>query len=486
MFADPVSSARSVTEKPPRCVTSVSVNGQLICRNSLMHRRRVLEIFDYYIALYRHYVPWSLNWNKKRDNEVQCSPLWMTPTGLEDIHATPCHNICHHDARRVDEWKVNDDAAAWHQKRIVRPVAGPQSATTRTVEQISGPPAIHTTHQRHHRFMYSRPSLVHESLNNSSFTSGLVMIEYTFFRLVHSRASKRERERERERNGKRSPRFRCDTQSYAPKSLEVVGRVCWYRMPLSHVFVLRRFEDTRESNYGHPSFLSASSLRWIIRADDFIFRRGGRLHVPAELSQLECSNELIMQKIRWVGKLFGINVDEMCGYEEEVCSNRACLGCIYRWILSWKQVDRVSGICFRVSLKLNSRIYERNFSTQRKRDLNKVQTNDVSSNLRVYRLQRQVFCNLHTTRCALIYNEDLLLRSRLRNIDSPDLRWGINRRIRISQQAGAETRVWWSSSADEEFFESTFRCAVIGNRSWFSSRVSRVTRQTIWWSLIVS
>jgi len=206
MFADPVSSARSVTEKPPRCVTSVSVNGQLICRNSLIHRRKVLEIFDYYITLYRHYVPWSLNWNKKRDNEVQCSPLWMTPTGLEDIHATPCHNICRHDARRVDEWKVNDDAAAWHQKRIVRPVAGPQSATTRTVEQISGPPAIHTTHQRHHRFMYSRPSLVHESLNNSSFTSGLVMIEYTFFRLVHSRASKRERKRERE-TGKEVPVF---------------------------------------------------------------------------------------------------------------------------------------------------------------------------------------------------------------------------------------------------------------------------------------
>jgi len=62
--------------------------------------------------------------------------------------------------------------------------------------------------------------------------------------------------------------------------------------------------------------------------------------------------------------------------------------------------------------------------------------------------------------------------SRLRNIDSPDLRWGINRGIRISQQAGAEARVWRGSSTDEEFFESTFRCAVIGNRSWFSSRVS--------------
>lgn len=32
-------------------------------------------------------------------------------------------------------------------------------------------------------------------------------------------------------------------------------------MPLSHVFVLRRFEDTRESNYGHPSFAPASIVR---------------------------------------------------------------------------------------------------------------------------------------------------------------------------------------------------------------------------------
>lgn len=53
-----------------------------------------------------------------------------------------------------------------------------------------------------------------------------------------------------------------------------------YRMPLSHVFVLRRFEDTRESNYGHPSFALASILRTLpgcavrtIRADGFVFRQ---------------------------------------------------------------------------------------------------------------------------------------------------------------------------------------------------------------------
>jgi hypothetical protein len=152
MFADPVSSARSVTEKPPRCVTSVLVNGQLICRNSLIHRRSVLEIFDYYITLYTHYVLCSLNWNKKRDNEVQCSPLWIKRQQVSRIfmrHRVTIFAV----TRRVDEWKVNDDAAAWHQKRIVRRVVGPQSAMTRTVEQISGPPAIHTTRQRLHRFM---------------------------------------------------------------------------------------------------------------------------------------------------------------------------------------------------------------------------------------------------------------------------------------------------------------------------------------------
>lgn len=52
-----------------------------------------------------------------------------------------------------------------------------------------------------------------------------------------------------------------------------------YRMPLSHVFVLRRFEDTRESNYGHPSFALVNILRTVlgcpvrtIRADSFVFR----------------------------------------------------------------------------------------------------------------------------------------------------------------------------------------------------------------------
>lgn len=55
--------------------------------------------------------------------------------------------------------------------------------------------------------------------------------------------------------------------------------LCRYRMPLSHVFVLRRFEDTRESNYGHPSFALASIFRTLlecpvrtIHTDSVVFR----------------------------------------------------------------------------------------------------------------------------------------------------------------------------------------------------------------------
>lgn len=57
---------------------------------------------------------------------------------------------------------------------------------------------------------------------------------------------------------------RCDAQS----CLTGLRR---YRMPLSHVFVLRRFEDTRESNYGHPSFAPAehpSHTAWMSRQDN--------------------------------------------------------------------------------------------------------------------------------------------------------------------------------------------------------------------------
>jgi hypothetical protein len=216
------------------------------------------------------------------------------------------------------------------------------------------------------------------------------MIEYTFFRLVHCRASKRKRERKR--NGKRSPRFRCDTQSYAPKSLEVVGRVCWYRMPLSHVFVLRWFEDTRESNYGHPSFLSASSLRWIPRQDNsrgwFYFSKlGDRLHVPAELSQLECSSELIMQKNQ-MGR-------------ESILNQR-------RWdVRTWRkdlaQITFTLDTCVvgskwirylfsNFAAQLNSRIWflKRLWRTKR---FNKAQTSDVSSNLRVdYNEKYSIIC----------------------------------------------------------------------------------------------
>lgn len=85
------------------------------------------------------------------------------------------------------------------------------------------------------------------------------------------RRGEKEREIEEKRNEKKSPLSMRHTKVHPPrsKSLEVVGRVLC-RMPLSHVFVLRQFEDTRESNYGHPSFAPASILRvgWISRQDN--------------------------------------------------------------------------------------------------------------------------------------------------------------------------------------------------------------------------
>jgi Flp pilus assembly protein TadB len=111
---------------------------------------------------------------------------------------------------------------------------------------------------------------VEEARYKAASIFGCLLISFTYKR-------EKERDRKRERREKMTREknlasmrhtkvhpLRSKRRRDAQSRLTGLRR---YRMPLSHVFVLRQFEDTRESNYGHPSFALASILRTLHRLD---------------------------------------------------------------------------------------------------------------------------------------------------------------------------------------------------------------------------